>query len=84
MAAAGELLNAINAGVASEDSVVGEIGEVAKGAVQGRTSEEDITVYKSLGVSSQDLAAGHTLYELACQKGFGIEINMMDYEPSAL
>lgn len=84
MAAAGELLNAIEAGVASPDTIVAEIGEVAADRVQGRVSTSDITVYKSLGVSSQDLAAGHKLYELACRKGFGVEINMMDYEAKSL
>lgn len=84
MAAAGELLNAIECGAASPDSIVAEIGEVATDRMQGRISPADITVYKSLGVSSQDLAAGHRLYELACQKGFGVEINMMDYEAKSL
>ena len=84
MAAAGELLNAITAGVASADTIVAEIGEVAADRVQGRVSTNDITVYKSLGVSSQDLAAGHKLYELACREGFGVEINMMDYEAKSL
>ena len=84
MAAAGELLNAIEAGVASADTIVAEIGEVAADRVQGRVSTNDITVYKSLGVSSQDLAAGHKLYELACLKGFGVEINMMDYQAKSL
>lgn len=84
MAAAGELLNAIEAGVASADTIVAEIGEVAADRVTGRMSATDITVYKSLGVSSQDLAAGYRLYELACQKGFGVEINMMDYEAKSL
>lgn len=80
MAAAGELLNAIKEGAATEDHIAGEIGEVAAGKVAGRQSDEDITVYKSLGVSAQDLAAGHKLYEIARQKGIGIEVNMMDYQ----
>ena len=84
MAAAGELLNAISAGAADESTIIGEIGEVASGKVKGRTSPDDITVYKSLGVSSQDLAAGHKLYQIACEQGFGIEINMMDYEAKSL
>lgn len=84
MAAAGELLNAIESGAASPDTIVAEIGEVAADRKPGRLSPTDITVYKSLGVSSQDLAAGHRLYKLACQKGFGVEINMMDYDAKSL
>lgn len=84
MAAAGELLNAIAEGSVTEGHVAGEIGQVASGDVEGRRSPEDITVYKSLGVSAQDLAAGHKLYEIARKNGFGIEVDMMDYEAKSL
>jgi ornithine cyclodeaminase len=84
MAAAGELLDAIEAGAATKDHIAGEIGEVAAGRVKGRTSADEITVYKSLGVSAQDLAAGHKLYELACRDGFGLDVDMMDYDPPSL
>ena len=80
LAAAGELLKAIDEGVVTADHIVGEIGEVANGKVEGRMSPEDITVYKSLGVAAQDLAAGHKLYEIARSKEIGIEVNMMDYD----
>ena len=78
MAAAGELLNAIKEGAATEATIAGEIGEVLSGKVEGRTSAEEITVYKSLGVSAQDLAASHIVYERAVAEGAGIEINMLD------
>jgi ornithine cyclodeaminase/alanine dehydrogenase-like protein (mu-crystallin family) len=80
LAAAGELLDAIAGGAVTEAHIAGEIGEVAAGTCPGRQSESDITVYKSLGVSAQDLAAGYKLYEIACTKGFGLEVEMMDYE----
>lgn len=84
MAAAGELLDAIKAGAASEATIAGEIGEVVSGKVSGRTRGDEITVYKSLGVAAQDLAAGHKLYEIACRDRFGIDINMMDYDAKSL
>lgn len=80
MAAAGELRDAMSAGAVTEDHVIGEIGAVAAGNCPGRLSADDITVYKSLGVSAQDLAAGAKLYELACADGFGIDVNLMDYD----
>ncbi|MGY8962689.1 MAG: ornithine cyclodeaminase family protein [Rhodospirillales bacterium] len=55
---AGELVNAIEAGVVTPGHVVGEIGGVLNGDVPGRASAQEITVYKSLGVAAQDLAAG--------------------------
>jgi ornithine cyclodeaminase len=38
---------------------VAEIAQVLLGEVAGRTSEQDITAYKSLGNASQDLSIGH-------------------------
>lgn len=77
-AAAGEYLTALKAGAITEDHIIAEIGEIASGDKTGRTSGDDITVYKSLGVSAQDLAAAHILYQLSEQHGFGHEIEMMD------
>lgn len=78
MAAAGELLNAIKNGAVTEKHIAAEIGEVAMGGAPGRTNDDDITVYKSLGVSAQDLAAAHILYEKSVKEGFGTEVNLMD------
>lgn len=56
-AEAGELRAAIAAGVIGPEHVLGEIGEVLLGRIPGRVSETDLTVYKSLGIAAQDLAA---------------------------
>ena len=70
-AAAGELLAAIRHGVVGEDHVVGEIGEVLLGRVQGRRRAEEITIYKSLGVTTQDLAAARLAWREAVARGLG-------------
>ena len=70
-AEAGELKHAIDAGLVSESHILGEIGEVLSGSVSGRTGNNDITVYKSLGVAAQDLAAAHVIYERAVRDGLG-------------
>lgn len=77
-AAAGEFLQAVKSGAVTEDHIAAEIGEIASGAKPGRTSSSDVTVYKSLGVSAQDLAAAHILYRLSESEGFGHDIEMMD------
>ncbi len=75
MAQAGELLNALEAGVIDEDHIVGEIGEVISGACQARVDDHEITVYKSLGVSAQDLAAGKQAYGNALRDGHGVKVD---------
>ena len=59
----GEFLRALEAGVIPVDHVAAEIGAVYAGAVPGRTSAEQVTVYKSLGHAVQDLAAAAWLYK---------------------
>jgi ornithine cyclodeaminase/alanine dehydrogenase-like protein (mu-crystallin family) len=73
-AEAGELKHAMDAGLVTEKHVLGEIGEVLGGSVVGRTSDNDITVYKSLGVAVQDLAAARVIYDRASQGGIGTRV----------
>jgi ornithine cyclodeaminase/alanine dehydrogenase-like protein (mu-crystallin family) len=68
---AGELHRAIEAGTVTADHVLGEIGEVANGAVLGRLGAGDITLFKSLGVSAEDLAAAHFVLQRAEAEGVG-------------
>jgi len=57
-----EFLNAKAAGVVGDEHVVGEIGQVLAGRLEGRQSPDQITVYKSLGHVVQDLASAWALY----------------------
>jgi ornithine cyclodeaminase len=57
IAQAAELAVARDAGIVDDSHVVGEIGEVLAGRLPGRESDEQITLYKSLGHVVQDLAA---------------------------
>jgi ornithine cyclodeaminase len=57
-----EFLRAKEAGLIDDDHIVAEIGEVLSGAVVGRRSDNEITVYKSLGHIVQDLASAWALY----------------------
>ncbi|MBB6123413.1 ornithine cyclodeaminase family protein [Sphingobium subterraneum] len=70
-AQAGELKRAIAAGVVTLDHILGEIGDVHLGLCPGRTDDRDITIYKSLGVSAQDLTTSQRIYEAACARDLG-------------
>lgn len=78
MAAAGELLNAIASGAIKESHIVGEIGQVVMGGVPSRRNAEEITMYKSLGVASQDLAAAHAVWAIADKDRSGVEVDLME------
>ncbi len=73
---AGELLAAIAGGSFSEEQIAGEIGQVLLGERPGRQSTEEITIYKSLGVSAQDLAAGLGALNNAQTLGLGQHIDL--------
>lgn len=57
LAAGAEFLVAREAGLIGDNHIVGEIGEVLAGTIEGRRSGEELTLYKSLGHIVQDLAA---------------------------
>jgi ornithine cyclodeaminase/alanine dehydrogenase-like protein (mu-crystallin family) len=57
-----EFLHAKAAGLIGDDHILGEIGQVLAGDVEGRISDGDVTAYKSLGHVVQDLATGWWLY----------------------
>lgn len=62
-----ELRHAINSGLITTSHLLGEIGEIASGTRSGRTGEDEITVYNSLGHIVQDIAA--TAFILDVLKG---------------
>ncbi len=57
-----EFLAARQAGLVGDDHIVAEIGQVLGGAIPGRRSAGEITMYKSLGHVVQDLATAWALY----------------------
>ncbi|NQE63438.1 ornithine cyclodeaminase family protein [Caulobacter sp. RHG1] len=63
LAQASELAVAREAGLVTDDHVVGEIGAVFAGRLDGRQSPDQITIYKSLGHVAQDLAAAAYLLQ---------------------
>ena len=68
---AGEYLRALREGAITPDHILGEIGAVANGSIAGRTGRDDVTLYKSLGIAAQDLAAAHLVTARAKERGIG-------------
>ena len=59
------------------DAIYAELGEVIAGTKPGRTDDEDITVFASVGLAFQDLAAGWLAYSLAKEKGVGRSVDLL-------
>ncbi len=68
---AGDFLLARTDGAIDDAHLVGEIGEVFVGKVAGRVSRDDITIYESLGIAIEDLAAAHFIHRRAIESGEG-------------
>ena len=65
---------AIREGEIGEKHIHAEIGELISGARPGRTSPDQITLYKSVGVAVQDAVAAHLVLKAAAERGVGREI----------
>ncbi|WP_339703833.1 ornithine cyclodeaminase family protein [uncultured Sphingosinicella sp.] len=59
---AGEILIPIDEGAIDRSHVVGELGAVLMRQIPGRQSDDEITIYKSLGIVAQDIIAAHAVY----------------------
>jgi len=68
---AGDLLGPLARGAIRRDHAVGEIGALVDGRIPGRTSEQQITLFKSVGLAAQDLVCAATVYERAREAGVG-------------
>ncbi|HEX9160740.1 MAG TPA: ornithine cyclodeaminase family protein [Thermoanaerobaculia bacterium] len=67
----GDYLLALREGAIADDHIRGEIGELLTGAAKGRTSRDEITLFKSLGLAIEDLAAAAFIYEKVQREGGG-------------
>jgi ornithine cyclodeaminase len=62
-AEAGDILQPLEAGMIGREAVLAELSELCRGTARGRTSPEEITLFKSVGASIEDLAAAVSVYE---------------------
>ena len=69
----GDLLIPMAQGLFGPEHITAEVGEIVLGRKPGRSSAEEITLYKSVGVAVQDLAAATAALARAQQLGLGIE-----------
>jgi alanine dehydrogenase len=70
---AGDLVEPVERGVL-DWLEVHELAEVVGGEVSGRQSDDDIVLFKSLGIAAEDIAVAELVLERARERGLGTEI----------
>jgi ornithine cyclodeaminase len=75
-AEAGDLVIPRDQGLIDESHVIGELGELVLGTVAGRTTDEQITFFKSVGNAVQDAAVAQLAYQRARALGLGTEVRL--------
>jgi ornithine cyclodeaminase len=81
LAEAGDYMLAAADGAIGPSHIQAEIGdllagdEAERGAGSGRTSERQITLFESLGLAVEDLAAANVAYQTAAERGAGTWID---------
>lgn len=73
---AGDLILAAQAGVNPWSKTV-ELGEILTGHHPGRTAREQTTLFKSIGIAIEDIAAAAHIYERARVAGVGQEVGFL-------
>lgn len=77
---AGDLVVPIKQGLYKPENIAGELCDLITGKINGRTSDSDITVFKSVGLALEDIAVARAVFENAVKKGLGLEV---DFQASA-
>jgi alanine dehydrogenase len=72
---AGDLLPAIERGIIGWENIL-ELGQVVAGYSKGRTSDDEITLFKSQGIALEDISTALRVYNLAKERGIGENIEL--------
>lgn len=74
----GDLIKPIREGIFNEAHIAGEIGDFMLERINGRESDDQVTVFKSVGVAIQDYVVATDIYKSSLEKGFGTEIRLSE------
>jgi len=72
---AGEYRLALEKGLIADSHVRGELGELLTGKRPGRTSDDQLTLFRSLGLAVEDLTAAEYVLERAKERGLGVTVD---------
>ena len=72
----GDLVIPLAANELKMENIVGEAGQALLGEIPGRQSSEEITLFESVGIAVEDLAAAQLIYQKACRQGLGVDVEI--------
>lgn len=73
---AGDIVQPIQQGIIGEEHIVGELGQLVKGTITGRENENEVTLFKSVGVAVQDLVTADLVLQTALTEGQGTVLKL--------
>jgi alanine dehydrogenase len=76
-AEAGDLIIPVDNDQWNWKHVHGDLGQVIRGDIPGRESDDEITLFKSVGLAIQDLSTAYHVYRQALKQGVGTEFKFM-------
>ena len=71
----GDILIPLEEGIITKDDFTGDLGDVIRGKITGREHDDEIIVFETVGVATQDLVAAKEIYEKAVAAGVGTNWN---------
>ena len=74
LAEAGDFLLARAEGAVGDAHIVGELGDLLLGRLPGRGGADEVTLFESLGIAIEDLAAAHRVHARALATGTGVAV----------
>lgn len=75
-AESGDVMIPIAEGAFGESHLLGELGDILADRITGRMSRDDITLFKSLGLAVEDVAALRFIHTRALATGRGVQVNL--------
>jgi ornithine cyclodeaminase/alanine dehydrogenase-like protein (mu-crystallin family) len=76
LAEAGDLTQPLRQGLFTTDHIHGELGNVVIGRTTARENDDEITLFKSVGIAVQDLVTADLAFKRAVKSGIGQQITL--------
>jgi len=73
---AGDIIQAIQQGIITKEHIHGELGELVTGKISPRESDDEITVFKSVGLAVQDLITADLVLKIGQEKNVGTRLSL--------